>query len=62
MQISELSMNFGYNGKTIVTAWCKCHTADDVEEIIAWLKMAKDNMRAWEKIDAQARPKGAKDG
>lgn len=62
MQISELAMNFGHGGKTIVSIWCKCHCPDDIEEIAAWLKMAKANMEQWQKIDAQARSKEKADG
>jgi hypothetical protein len=56
MRIDNLEMTYGHNGKATAKIWVQCHTPEDVEEIIAWLKMAKDNMRAWEKIDAQARP------
>lgn len=30
--------------------WTKLHTQEDINDLIAWLQMAKGTMRQWEKI------------
>lgn len=40
-------------GKTCIKVWAKCHNAEDVDDIIAWLRLAKDVMIKWEKIRAR---------
>lgn len=34
--------------------WVDCFTPDDCDVMIAWLHMAKANMRQWERINAKA--------
>ena len=54
MRIKELTMKFGNNSQTIIDVWAECHTAQDCDQIIEWLQLAKTNMRQWEKINAKA--------
>lgn len=63
MDIKELRMKFGCNGKMFVDVWAECHTAQDCDQIIEWLQLAKANMKHWEKIHAKAsRPAKAPTG
>lgn len=51
------------DGGTAVKVWAKCRTPDDVDQIIAWLHLAKGVMVKWEKINAaSSRPAKAKAG
>lgn len=54
MKISGLKIDFGYGGRAIVEIWANLHTQSDVDDLIAWLQMAKGNMRQWEKIHARS--------
>ena len=49
MKISELKMDYGYNGKGIATTWVTLYSTQDVAELIAWLHIVKSNMEKWEK-------------
>lgn len=55
MQISGLNMDYMHNGKATASVWCKCHSVEDCEEIIRWLRMAQANMKQWQKIDAESK-------
>ena len=54
MKINGLKIESGHNGKTIVEIWSACHSIEDVDDVIAWLGLAKQVMRGWEKINAKA--------
>lgn len=54
MKINGLKIESGYNGKTIVEIWSTCHSEEDVNDVIAWLGLAKHVIRSWEKIHAKA--------
>ena len=54
MNINGLKIESGNNGKTIVEIWSTCHSIQDVDDTIAWLNLAKNVMRGWEKINAKA--------
>jgi hypothetical protein len=52
MNISRLRMTF--KQETEVEVWGDCSTVDDCDALIAWLQLAKHNIRQWEKIRAKA--------
>ena len=52
MRIRELRMDF--SDGVAVSVWTICETKDDCDEMIAWLQLAKANMKQWEKIHAKA--------
>lgn len=54
MRINHLKINGGNNGMTIVEVWADCHTVEDIDDIIAWLQMAKTVMIKWDKINGKA--------
>lgn len=54
MKISGLKILGGNNGRTIVEVWADCHTVEDIDDIIAWLQMAKTVMIKWDKINEKA--------
>lgn len=57
MKIDGLEIKYGYGGRAIVEVWAKLHTVDDVDDMVAWLQMAKGTMRQWEKIHARSAQK-----
>lgn len=50
MKITELKLNSGYNGQTIVDLWVTCHTIEEVDDVIAWMQFAKQMMLEWQKL------------
>lgn len=54
MKINGLKIESGNNGKTRVEIWSTCHSIEDVNDTIAWLQLAKQVIRGWEKINAKA--------
>ena len=52
MKIRELRMDF--EKETAVSVWAICSTQDDCDALIAWLQLAKSNMKQWDKINAKA--------
>ena len=52
MRIRELRMDF--DKEMTVQVWTVCESKDDCDEMIAWLQLAKANMKQWEKIHAKA--------
>ena len=50
MDITSIGWEADSEGNPKISVWAKCHTVEDVEDIIAWLHLAKDMMRKWEKI------------
>lgn len=53
MDITSLDIECRGAGRSVVKVWAKCQTQDDVDDIIAWLKLAKGVMATWEKISAK---------
>lgn len=47
MKIRELRMDFE-RVPTAVSVWAICWTQDDCDDLIAWLQMAKSNMKQWD--------------
>ncbi len=63
MDITSLEWEADSKGNPKISVWAKCHTVEDVEDIIAWLHLAKDMMRKWEKIrEKRGSPSGTRPG
>lgn len=56
MDITSLEWESDSKGNPKISVWAKCHTVEDVDDIIAWLHLAKDMMRKWEKIRSKRAP------
>lgn len=54
MKISDLKIESADCGKTTVSLWVRCSSVEDVDNLIAWLGLAKHVIRGWEKINAKA--------
>jgi len=50
IDITTLGMDCEANGNTRVTTWAKCTTAEDVDDLILWLGLARDVMVQWQDI------------
>lgn len=48
MDITNLEVDCAH--KPCIKVWAKCETPEDVDDIIAWLRLAKDLLIKWEKI------------
>lgn len=53
-------MDFEDKGVARVSVWALCHTPDDCEQMIAWLRLAQNNLRQWEKISPKPKPAPSK--
>lgn len=49
MKVSDLKIEC--DPLTTVTVWVKCFTVDDVDDLIAWLGLAKTVMVQWQQIN-----------
>lgn len=56
--IADLSINCDEEGRTKVSVWCKCHTAAEIDTVIAWLKLARALMGRWEEIRNEQKSEG----
>jgi hypothetical protein len=52
MKISDLKIEC--DDRTCVTVWVKCQSPEEIDNLIAWLQLAKSVMLKWEKINANA--------
>lgn len=50
MKVNDLKIESAANVTTCVKGWFECHSADDIDDITAWLQFAKSVMVKWEKI------------
>jgi hypothetical protein len=50
LDVTSLDMECHDDGTTKVTVWVKCWSSDDIDDVIAWLKLAKSMMKSWETI------------
>ena len=51
MEITSLECKCDNKGGTQINVWAKCHSVEDVDDIIAWLHLAKTLMKGWDKIE-----------
>lgn len=49
LNISELKFECD-NKDSYVKVWAKCETTDDLDDLIAWLQLAKTTMMKWDRI------------
>ncbi len=47
MKVSRLETDSEEDGSTKVTVWCECRTPEDIEDLIAWLRLAGGMLRQW---------------
>jgi hypothetical protein len=50
LDVTSLDMQCHDDGTAKVTVWVKCWSLDDIDDVIAWLKLAKSMMKSWEAI------------
>lgn len=50
IDITSLDVECKADGSAKVDCWVKCHTLDDVTEIVEWLHLAGDLMLGWKTI------------
>jgi hypothetical protein len=53
VKITGLKIESSESGRTVVEVWSKCSSVSDVDDLIAWLGLAKHVIRGWEKINAK---------
>lgn len=52
MDITSLEIESHANGGSKVTAWCKCTSPDEIDDLVAWLALAQHVMVTWHGIRA----------
>jgi hypothetical protein len=50
LDVTSLDIECHADGSAKVSAWVKCWTTDDIDDVIAWLELAKTMMQKWEAI------------
>lgn len=50
MKVTELAVKCDAEGEAVVEVWVKCATRDDLDDVIAWLELAKQMVGKWQKI------------
>ena len=53
IDITTLGIECEANGDTKVTAWVKCRSGEDIDDVIMWLGLARDVMLQWQDIRAR---------
>lgn len=53
MYFREFRMTFKPEHETKIEVWADCYTADDCDQMIAWLQLAKATIQQWKRIDAK---------
>jgi hypothetical protein len=73
LDVTNLEIECHTDGSTKVKVWCNCFQPDDIDDLVAWLGLAKTVMERWGEIrekrsaarGAEARPatqRGAESG
>jgi hypothetical protein len=47
LDVTDLGLECEADGTSLVKVWCKCRTADDIDDVIAWLHLAKTLTTKW---------------
>jgi len=53
VKVSNLDVRCDRSQKQHLEIWCECYSIEDVDDLMAWLLLAKDMMRKWDKIRAK---------
>jgi hypothetical protein len=48
LDVTDLSIECNADGTSMVKLWCKCNSADDIEDVVAWLGFAQTMMAQWQ--------------
>lgn len=57
MDITNMSVECDEKGQSKVSLYLKARSVEDLDDIIAWLQLAKQVTAKWEKIRAKREPK-----
>lgn len=50
MKISQLDVRCDRSQKQHLEIWCECNSPEDVDDLMAWLLLAKAMMKKWDNI------------
>jgi hypothetical protein len=50
MNITTFGIECTESGHTVVTAWAKCTSGEDIDDMILWLGLAREVMVQWQDI------------
>jgi hypothetical protein len=58
MDITTMTIEANSSGRCTVKLSCKCHSAPDLDDVIAWLNLARSMMDAWHnhRVDPEPSP------
>jgi hypothetical protein len=55
MDVTNLEIECHADGGSKVTAWTKCRSTEDIDDLVAWLGLARGLMVEWQSIRATRR-------
>ena len=50
LDVTNLGIECAADGGSKVIVWCKCHSTGDIDDVIAWLELAKTMVESWKQI------------
>ena len=56
MNVTQMKVETDSDHKTEVTLWVTCKSVEDIEDIGAWLELAKDFVSGWHTVVAKRAP------
>lgn len=64
MKVTHMDVRCDRSQELHTEIWCECRSIEDVDDLMAWLSLAKDMMKKWDKIrsrraEASRTPKAA---
>jgi hypothetical protein len=69
LDVTSLEIRCMQDGSTAVQVWCKCHSQEQIDDIIGFLELAKRVVIGWEEVitgvdltPMELRERGAKGG
>jgi hypothetical protein len=53
MKVTQLKIDTDADAATDVTIWVTCTTVEDIDDVAAWLELAKDFVAGWREVRAK---------
>jgi hypothetical protein len=50
MKVTHMDVRCDRSQELHTEIWCECYSVEDVDDLMAWLLLAKDMMKKWKKI------------
>ena len=60
IDVTNLEVECAADGGSKVTVWCKCNSTEDIDDVIAWLELAKAMIEGWKQTRTENRNENSK--